>query len=79
MGERLLAFKLNAHLLLDKTTVSRTEIPKELGQAALDTFIGLSAGGPTGADMPYAPYGDHGGDWANETIDGWFYEPQPAK
>jgi hypothetical protein len=78
IGERLTAFKLNALLLLAKGSASRTEIPKELGKAALDTFIGLSAGGPTGADMPYAPYAGPG-DWVNETIDGWFYGPQQAK
>jgi hypothetical protein len=79
IGERLTAFKLNALLMLDKNAASRTEIPKELGKAALDTFIGLSAGGPTGADMPYAPYGDIGGDAANTTIDGWFYPSDEPK
>lgn len=75
VAQRVTALKLNALLMLTKGTASRTEIPKELGKTALDTFIGLSVGGPTGADMPYAPYGDRGGDWVNDTIDGWFYAP----
>jgi hypothetical protein len=74
VAQRVTALKLNALLMLTKGTASRTEIPKELGKTALDTFIGLSAGGPTGADMPYAPY-QVPGNWVNDTIDGWFYSP----
>jgi hypothetical protein len=67
---------------LAKDSATRPEVIKELAKSTWDTLFGLSAGGPTGSDAPFAPYkhvaGDEGLLPVDKGIDSLFYDEPPA-
>jgi hypothetical protein len=71
--QRIVWFRSVWGLLFEKGSATRPEVARELGKTAWDTGSGLSVGGPTGADAPYAPYGNVG-EPINNAIDGLFYD-----
>lgn len=73
LAERVANLRFTLELIWN-SAATRNDVISETASAAWETLFGLSVGGPTGADMPYAPYGDTVGDPIDNAIDGLFYD-----